>query len=172
MEYLYIGKIVNTHGIKGEVRILSKFRYKEKVFKKGNFIYIGKNKDQECILSYRVHKQFDMIVMDGYTNINEVLKYKGKNVYINRDDLVLGEGEYLDEDLIGLDVFMDDVLIGSLERIERMPYQDKIVVNKDGKEYLVPYVCDIIKTINLKDRIMVLEKIDGLFEDWGRKSED
>ena len=55
MEYLYIGKIVNTHGIRGEIRILSNFKYKDRVFKKDIPIYIGKEKDREVISSYRHH---------------------------------------------------------------------------------------------------------------------
>ncbi|MCI6265715.1 MAG: ribosome maturation factor RimM [Erysipelotrichaceae bacterium] len=164
MEYLYLGKIVNTHGIKGEVRILSQFKYKDKVLHKHFPIYIGKEKVKEIIASYRPHKQFDMITMDGYTNINEVLKYKGKNVYLKKSDLVLEEGEYLDEDLIGMDVVMNNKKIGKVIKIEKDPYQERIVVNKDGKEYLVPYVCDIIKKINLKERTMTLEYIKGLLD--------
>ena len=77
MKYLYIGKIVNTHGIKGEIRIISKFKFKEKVFKKDMTIYIGENKDKEIISTYRVHKNFDMITMNGYDNINQqYLDYK------------------------------------------------------------------------------------------------
>ena len=71
MEYLYLGKIVNTHGIKGEVRILSKFKYKSKVLKKYFKIYIDPNKSEEIINSYRPHKQFDMITIDGITNIQK-----------------------------------------------------------------------------------------------------
>lgn len=164
MEYLYIGKIVNTHGIKGEVRILSKFKYKSKILKKYFKIYIGKNKDEEVINSYRPHKQFDMITMDGITNINEVLKYKGKSVYIKRIDLVLGKDEYLDEDLIGLDVIMNDKCYGKIVRIDRDVYQDKIVVNNDDTMYLVPYVCDIIKSINLDEGTITLEYIKGLLD--------
>lgn len=164
MEYLYVGKIVNTHGIKGEVRILSSFKYKEKILKKYFTIYIGKEKEKEIIDSYRPHKQFDMITMKGYTNINEVLKYKGKAVYIKKSDLVLDEGEYLDEDLIGMDVIVENKRIGKVIRIEKDRYQERIVVNKEGKEYLVPYVCDIIKQINLEEHTMTLEYIKGLLD--------
>lgn len=164
MEYLYIGKIVNTHGIKGEVRILSNFKYKEKVLSKYFKIYIGKEKNKETIMSYRPHKQFCMITMEGYTNINEVLKYKGKPVYIKREDLKLEDGEYLDEDLIGLDVIMNDKVVGKVIRIEKDRYQDKIVVNKDEKEYLVPNVYGIIKSINLEQHCIILEDIKGLID--------
>ena len=164
MEYLYLGKIVNTHGIRGEVRILSSFKYKDKAFRVGNVLYIGKNRDQEEITSYRVHKQFDMITMKGIDNINEVLKYKGKNVFLRREDLNLEEGEFLDEDLLGMKVIVSGKVIGQVKRIEKDKYQDKIVVNKEGKEYLVPYVCDIIKTINLEEQSITLEEIKGLLD--------
>lgn len=164
MEYLYIGKIVNTHGIKGEVRILSKFKYKSKVLVKYFKVYIGKNKAEEIISSYRPHKQFDMITMEGITDINDVLKYKGKPVYIKRSDLILGKDEYLDEDLIGLEVIMNDMVMGKVSGIERDVHQDKIVVNKEGTFYLVPYVCDIIKSINLEEGTITLEYIKGLLD--------
>ena len=164
MEYIYIGKIVNTHGIKGEVRVLSKFRYKSKVLTKYFKIYIGNDKKEEIINSYRPHKQFDMITIEGITNINDVLKYKGKPVYINKEDLILGRDEYLDEDLIGLNVIMNNKVMGKVEKIDRDIHQDKIIVNKDGTTYLVPYVYDIIENINLKDGTITLSYIKGLLD--------
>ena len=89
MNYILIGKIVNTHGIKGELRIISDFPYKDRVFKNNFNIYIGKDKINEVINTYRHHKIFDMITLKNYNNINEVLKYKGSLVYINRLDLKL-----------------------------------------------------------------------------------
>jgi 16S rRNA processing protein RimM len=164
MEYLYIGKIVNTHGIKGEVRILSKFKYKSRVMCKYFKVYIGKNKKEEIINSYRPHKQFDMITMEGINNINDVLKYKGKPIYINKNDLVLASGEYLDEDLIGLKVIMNNEIKGSIVKIENDKYQDKLIVNNNDTLYKVPYVCDIIKDINLKEGTITLEDIKGLLD--------
>ena len=72
-EYVYIGKIVNTHGIKGELRLLSNFKYKNKVFLENRKIYIGDEKKEEMIKGYRHHKIFEMITLYGYDNINEVL---------------------------------------------------------------------------------------------------
>lgn len=164
MEYLYIGKIVNTHGIRGEVRILSKFKYKSRVMCKYFKVYIGKNKKEEIINSYRPHKQFDMITMEGINNINDVLKYKGKPIYINKNDLVLASGEYLDEDLIGLKVIMNNEIKGSIVKIESDKYQDKLIVNNNDTLYKVPYVCDIIKDINLKEGTITLEDIKGLLD--------
>lgn len=162
MNYICIGKIVNTHGIKGEVRLLSNFKYKNKVFKKGMLIYIGKNKEKEVIFSYRPHKQFDMITMEGYNNINQVLKYKGMKVYINKEDLILKEGEYLDEDLIGLDVRINNKIVGVVKNIEKYPQQNLILVKNSKKEFLIPYVSDIIEEINFEKRYISIQDIKGL----------
>ena len=67
-DYILVGTIVNTHGIKGELRILSDFSRKE-VFNKGNHLYIGEEKILEEITSYRTHKQFDMVTFKNYNNI-------------------------------------------------------------------------------------------------------
>lgn len=162
MKYLYIGKIVNTHGIKGEIRILSNFKFKEKIFIKGMKIYIGINKVEETINSYRHHKQFEMITMDGYSNINEVLKYKQQQVYINKDDLKLDSNEYLDEDLIGLNVKINNNIVGSIKRIEKNPHQDLLVVKTTKKDCLIPYVSDIIEEINFKEGYISIKDIKGL----------
>ena len=164
MKYVLIGKIVNTHGLKGEVRILSSFKYKDKVFKKDMNIYIGKDKVREKINSYRYHKIFDMITMNGYNDINEILKYKGEYVFVNKDDIKLEDNEYLDEDIIGLNVYVQDRLIGVVKKIEKHSANEILVIKNDEKNYLVPYNFDIILSIDLKKKEMIVKNIVGLFE--------
>ena len=164
MKYVLIGKIVNTHGLKGEVRILSSFKYKDRVFKEGMKVYIGKDKVCECINSYRYHKIFDMITMDGYTNINEILKYKGEYIFINKEDLVLNDGEYLDEDIVGLNVYVEDRLLGRVKKIEKHSVNEILVIENDKKNYLVPYNFDIIIDIDLEKKEMHVKNIVGLFD--------
>ena len=164
MKYVLIGKIVNTHGLKGEVRILSSFKYKDRVFKKGMKIYIGKNKTCEIINSYRYHKIFDMITMCGYDDINQILKYKGEYVFVSKDDIKLLENEYLDEDIIGLKVYVDDGFLGEVRRIEKHSINEILIVKNDEKNYLVPYNFDIILSIDLEKREMHVKNIVGLFD--------
>ena len=164
MKYVMIGKIVNTHGLKGEVRILSSFKYKDRIFKKGIKVYIGKDKIEEKIKSYRYHKIFDMIVMDGYNDINDVLKYKGEYIFVNKEDVVLNENEYLDEDIIGLSVYVDDRLLGRVNRIDKHLINEILVVKNDEKNYLVPYNFDIILNVDLEKREMRVKNIVGLFD--------
>ncbi len=164
MKYVLIGKIVNTHGLRGEVRILSSFKYKNKVFKEGMNIYIGKGKVNEVITSYRYHKIFDMITMNGYSDINEILKYKGEYVFVNKEDIKLDEGQYLDEDIVGLNVYVDGRMLGVVRKIEKHSVNEILVVKNDEKNYLVPYNFDIILSIDLEKREMNVKNIVGLFE--------
>lgn len=163
MTLIKIGKIVNTHGIKGELRLLSKFPYKNKVFINNMKIYIDK-KDIEIINTYRKHKNFDMITLKGYSNINEVLKYKSKYVYVDNNDIALDNNKYLDEDLIGLNVIYEDNDKGIITDIER--YDKTVLFNIKGndKEYLIPYNDNLIDKIDINDKKIYIKDIKGLFE--------
>ena len=156
MELVYIGKIVNTHGIKGELRLLSDFELKTRVFKKNNKIYIDSN--EYIIDSYRFHKIFDMITLNGYNNINEVLFLKGKEVYCNRDDLNLGDNEYLIQDLIGMEVYYNDKLMGVIKEISR----DKNPLIKLSNNRLIPYNDNFIEIISLSKKKVILKNCEGL----------
>ncbi len=160
MELIKIGKIVNTHGIKGEIRLLSKFPYKDKVFVKDNTIYIDK-KYKEVINSYRKHKNFDMITLVGYNNINEVLKYNGKYVYINKEDIILDKDNYLDEELIGLSVIFNNEVKGVITNIER--YDKVVLFVIDNGKYLVPYNNNLIDKIDINNKRIYIKNISGLF---------
>lgn len=164
MKYVLIGKIVNTHGLKGEVRILSSFKYKNKVFIPGMNIYIGKEKKLEKINSYRHHKIFEMITMDGYDYIDQVLKYKGDYVFVNKEDIKLGIQEYLDEDIIGLKVFVDERCLGIVKKIENHNGNEILVVVGNDKNYLIPYNFDIIISVELEKKEMRVKNIVGLFD--------
>lgn len=163
MNLIKIGKIVNTHGIKGELRILSKFPYKDKVFINNMKIYIDK-KDIEIINTYRRHKNFDMITLKGYNNINEVLKYKGKYVYIDSSDIKLDNNKYLDEELIGLTAIYENVEKGIIKDIER--YDKTVLFNIKGnnKNYLIPYNDNLIDKIDINNKKIYIKDIKGLFE--------
>lgn len=163
MKYVLVGKLVNTHGLKGEVRILSEFKYKDRVFLPGMKIYIGRDKVCEEIVSYRHHKIFEMIMMKGYNDINQVLKYKGEYVFVNKEDIKLRPGEYLDEDIIGLNVIVDKKAMGVVKRIEKHNRNEILVVKSVDKNYLIPYNFDIIENVDLEKKEMSVKNIQGLF---------
>lgn len=163
-EYIYIGKIVNTHGIKGEIRILSDFEKKDSVFLVGMPIYIGGKKEKEIIKSYRHHKNFEMITMEGYNDINEVLKYKGLYVYIKKEDLKLKDDEYLESDMIGLNVYVDGKLVGKVKDIYDSGNNKVMTIHVDNKDVYIPYQKEFISNVDIKNKKIVVTPIKGMFE--------
>ncbi len=161
MKYIYLGKIVNTHGIKGEIRILSNFDKKELVFQKDFKVYIGNKKEEYQINSYRVHKNYDMITLKGINDINEVLKYKGSNIYINRDDLNLNENEYLLDDLLNMSIMENNINYGTIIDIYDNNGNILLKVKKD-QEYYIPYHSKYLKKVDLKNKIVYTENIKEL----------
>ena len=160
MNKVYIGKIVNTHGIKGELRILSDFPYKDKVFKINNKLIID-NKEY-IIKSYRVHKNYDMVTLDDYKDINEVLFLLKKQVYFNKEDLLLNDKEILDEDLIRYKVIAKDGKCGTIKEIFMASPSNKILRVELDKEILVPFNSPMIVNIDKEKEEITIDIIDGM----------
>ena len=161
--YIKIGELVNTHGIKGEVRIISDFKYKEEVFKIKNNLYIGKNKEKLVINSYRKHKIFDMVTFVGLNNINDVLIYKGENVFIKKDEINI-DG-YFDEDLIGIDAYSNDTYIGKITGILKGVKNDNLIIENNKIKNLVPNIPEFIEKIDLQNKKLYIKEIEGLLNE-------
>lgn len=155
---LYIGKLVNTHGVKGEVKIISNFKYKEVIFKKGNNIYI--NEKKYTINTYRHHKNYEMITIDGINDINEAIPLKGNSIFVNKEEYVFPG--ILNEDLYGKKVYDKDKYIGILESIEKNVNQELFVIKNNDKKYLIPYVDEFVREI---DDDIHLDLIKGFIDE-------
>ena len=158
MDLVYVGKIVNTHGIKGELRIKSDFEKKELVFKVGNKIIIDNS--EHIIRSYRYHKIFDMITMDEYDNINDVLCFVGKNVYVSRESLKLSDNDYLLNDLIGLNVVFNDTVYGIVKDYSND--SNPLLQIEYDKIYYIPINSNFIKSVDLVNKNIIVDNIEGL----------
>lgn len=157
MNLINIGHVTNTHGLKGEIRILSNFKFKENVFKVSNKLYI---RNTELVInSYRKHKEYDMVTFIGLDNIEDVLIYKGEDVYIDRDTLdYVG---YLDEDLIGLNVYDRNNLMGKVVDIVKTNAHDVLVI-ENGKRHMVPNIGEFVKHVDLDNKRIDINYIKGL----------
>lgn len=155
--YIYIGKIINTFGIKGELKIISDFEYKERIFKEDFPIYIGELKEKELINTYRKHKNYDLILFKNYSNINEVLKYKGNKIYINREDLNLNDEEYLLNDLIGFEIMDNGKTIGVVIDYEKT-INNVLLKIKNDKIFYIPLYSSFIININKVNKQIITDK--------------
>jgi len=154
MKRIVIGKYVNTHGIKGEIRIKSNFPYKDKVFKIGNEIIIDK---PYTITSYRVHKDYDMVTLEGINSINDIIGLKNSLVYIERDKY-LDNNDYLDTDLIGFKLINNelDLVVTDISYIND---KKKLLVSENK---LIPF--ELIDKIDYSNKIILIKDVMGLWK--------
>ncbi len=158
MEYVCIGKLVNTHGIKGEVKLLSNFEYKDKAFVVGMNFYIGEDKEKVTVNSYRHHKVFDMVTFKEYNYINDVLKFKNKLVYALKPDLALDNNSILDRDYIGMNAYYEGVLVGKVnDIINNNGYKLMLI----GTKY-VPFNKEFISSVSVTKKELILKNVEGL----------
>lgn len=150
-----VGKYVKTHGIKGEIKVRSNFLYKDRIFQTGKKVFL---KDQEfTIKDYRKHQEYDMLTFEGINEINQILSLKGNFLYANREDLGLKQEEYLDSDLIGLDLYQNNILVGKVRDIAFITKNKKLLVINS---HYVPF--ELIKKVDLKNKRIDIEEVLGL----------
>ena len=160
MELVVVGKLINTHGLKGEVKVKSDFERKDLIFKKGKKVIIDNT--EFTIKNYKEYKGVDLLQFEGYIHINDIEKYKGYLVYIDRDRLELEEGDYLYADLIGMKVVNNNGTFGSI-----VDYTNNInpllEVNYDNKTYYIPLKSDFIQSVSVKEnKVYVSDRIEEL----------
>lgn len=167
MDFTSIGKIINTHGIKGEVKI---YPLTDDVnrFKELKTAFIGPNKDKVTIKTVKFQKNLVILKFDEFNDINEVLKYKDTSICVDEENLVeLPEDHYFIFDLIGLKVYdMASTFIGELKDVIEGRSNDVYIIRNEelDKEYLIPAVGAFIKEIDIEENKMIIDPIEGMIE--------
>lgn len=164
MENIKIGKIVNTFGIKGELKIVSQSEFIEERFKKGNQILLQRNQELKpvTIESMRVHQGNVIVKLKEYPTMNEAEELKGFDLYIAKSQIPrLKDGFYLFE-LEGLDVYLDNNKIGIVKKADKLTMQTILRIQTDQKEVLIPFVDAFIKEVNLDENRIDIMVIEGM----------
>ncbi|PAD70823.1 ribosome maturation factor RimM [Bacillus sp. 7586-K] len=170
-KWFNVGKIVNTHGIRGEVRVISKTDFADERYQPGNTLYIFKEGSQEPIKvvveSHRVHKNFDLLTFEGMHSIQDVEQFKGSLLKVDENQLSeLDEGEYYFHEIIGCNVYTDNgEEIGTIREILATGANDVWVVKrKVGKDLLIPYIDEIVKEIDIDEKKIIIKPMEGLLD--------
>lgn len=159
-----VGKIVGTHGIKGELKVINESDFDR--FFVGSKLFIKKdnNYKQITINSVRYHKNFVLVTINNLKNINDVLDYVNTNIYIDKHEDVLEDDEYYMEDLISCKVYtLEDEYIGEVVDLLILPKQEVLEIRKENnKIVMVPYVDAFIKEIDVENKKIFIDTIEGL----------
>jgi len=167
VEYIQIGKIINTHGVKGELKI---FPLTNNIYRFDHLrtAYLGENKKKVEVESVKYHKSLVILKFKEFNNINEVLPFKDKYIYVNQEGKVdLPEGHYFIFDIIDCEVFdTNNNYIGFVKEVDQSPSNDIYIVKdiNKGKEYLIPAVKEFFVDIDIANKKIIINPIEGMIE--------
>ena len=167
-DMLRVGVISSTHGVRGEVKVFpttddpARFEELETVL-----LDTGKEKLELEIAGVKFFKNMVILKFKGYDSINDVERYRGKDLWITREQAVpLGEDENFVADLIGLAVVTDGgETLGTMKDVMFTGANDVYVVEREnGKELLLPAIKDSILDVDLENGVMTVHVLDGLLD--------
>lgn len=164
-----VGKIVNTHGIKGEVKLLSSTDFPEERFKSGARLTIWNDtmdKSLEAIVEFaRPHKNVYIVKFKGWSDINVVERYKGWSVKVSADQLgELAENEFYYHEIVGCEVVTEEgETVGVVTEILSPGANDVWVVKpQKGKDIYIPYIEDVVKHVDVAAKRVTIHLMEGL----------
>lgn len=165
MEYIQVGKIVNTHGIRGDVKVLP-LTDDTKRFEELKSVFIGDDKLKLEISKVGYAKGNVILKFKNYDNINDVEKFKNTTVWIDEKDKVkLPQYSYFIHDIVGLEVYLSDgTHLGKVKDVLQPGANDVYIVKGEGKEYLIPAIKDVVKEVNIDENKIIIEPLEGLLE--------
>ena len=166
-DFLQVGKIVNTHALQGELKVLSESDFKEERFRKGSELIIDFNGEHVPVVvaTHRSHKGMDLLKFKGLNSINDVEKFKGSALLVSAEYLEdLDEDEFYYFEIIGCVVkSVEGEVIGEISDVLRTGANDVWIVKREGqKDVLVPYIKQVVKSVDIDKKEVIIEIIDGL----------
>lgn len=169
MKFVSVGKILNFHGIQGEAKVgVSKNQQDFVCSLKEVFIKIGSDYKKFELASVRLNKNFALMKFKGINSINDLLVYKGSLLFVEETMIreSLGEDEFLIDELTGLEVHdLKGEFIGVVVGVSNNGTQDLISVKSKSKKIsLVPFVKELVPTVDIKGKKIVVNNIEGLIE--------
>ena len=164
-QFLQVGVISSTHGIRGEVKVFpttddaARFKKLKKVL-----LDTGKERLELEVQSVKFFKLFVILKFKGIDNINDIEKYKGKSLLVPREDAVpLGDDEYYIADLIGMEVFAGNERFGVIKDVMETGANEVYIIDSDKHgEVLVPAIRQCILDVDVENKKMQIRLMDGL----------
>lgn len=165
-EYLEAGKIVNIHGIRGEVKIMP-YCDSPELLCEFDRLFLGKSLKEIYIQRSRVQKNMVICKIEGIDSPEQAEKLRNQMLYMHRDDLELDENTYFIQDLIGITVKDADTgeIYGTIDDVLQTGANDVYSIKNGNKNYLVPAIADVVVYTDIDSGIMTIRVPEGLFDE-------
>lgn len=176
-QYLEIGQIVSTHGVRGEVRVNPWCDSPEFMKKFKTLYFDGKGEKAVKISSCRPHGNIVIMKLEGIDTVEDAQKLRNKVLYMNRNDAKLRKGDWFIQDLIGCTVYDADdntKAYGILTDVARTGANDIWYIECNNKEYIIPAIKDVVIKVDVENESVFIKPLRGIFDDAdnGDKYED
>lgn len=167
MEYLRVGTITRTIGLRGEVKVYPSTDFRDSRFKSGNHLFLSKDDGEKIELTIKIHRKngdFDNLIFNEISSIEEAEKYIHYDLFVIKDTKILKKDQYFFSDLVGLDVYFDNgTYIGKVKDLEEYASYNTLRVNREkDKDVLIPFVKAFVKEVNLEEKKIIINFIEGL----------
>ena len=169
MEFLTVGRIVRTIGLKGEVKVYPTTHFRDSRFKVGNHLLLSKDGETLKEVTIKAHHKngnVDQLVFNEFSTIEEVEGFVGFYLYVEKDRKFLKKDNYFYSDLVGLDVYFDNgKFIGKVSNIEEYASYSTLRVVQEGKnakDVLIPFLNAFISEVDLENKKIIVKFIEGL----------
>jgi 16S rRNA processing protein RimM len=165
-DFLEIGKIINVHALKGEVKVMP-WCDSADFLCEFDILYMGKEKKPIEIQNARVFKNMVIMKFSGIDTVEDASLLKNAVLYMNREDVELEEGTYFIQDLIGLSVYDADtnMCYGKIKDVIQTGANDVYTISDGSKEYLIPAIPDVVIETDVENETMKIRPLRGLFDD-------
>lgn len=166
-EFLEVGKIVGTHGVRGMVRIQPWCDTPEFLCGFKRLYLDDAGNTSVSVNSAKPHGNVVIAALQGVDSIESAEKYRNKVLYISRKDALLDDDQYFIEDLIGCTVYDADTgeVLGQISDVSQTGANDVWHITRDSREYLIPCIDDVVLKVELDEGRVVIRPLKGIFED-------
>lgn len=167
-QYLEIGQIVSTHGVKGELRV-NPWCDTPEFMKKFKTLYFDKNGEKAVkVLACRPHGNVVILQLEDINTVEDAQKLRNKILFMSRKDAKLKKGDWFIQDLIGCTVYDADdnaKIYGTLTDVAQTGANDIWYIENNNKEYIIPAIKDVVINVDVENENVYIRPLRGIFDE-------
>ena len=165
MDYLLIGKIIDSFSLDGTLKVLSRSDFSMQRYQVGNTVYLSCKGDitPYKVISFRKSGEIDFVKLEGINSKEEALEKKGYDILVDISSATLPQNYYHFYELEQCEVYSKEgEKLGHVKKVEEYPAQLTLRVSREGKDFFVPFVDEFIIKVDIQEHKIYINVIEGM----------